>query len=158
MNVLIVESREELGGLWSRHLARLGATVLTARTEEEATARLLDGPVDIIVLDLVLDEGSAIAVADFANYRQPGAKVIFVTNTSFFSDGLDLPAVQQRLRLSAKRDAAGGSGGDDRAFRPARAALSPAQAALSASRPCGAIRSRSGPTGMIRFGLIMSWL
>lgn len=87
MNVLIVESREELGGLWSRHLARLGATVLTARTEEEATARLLDGPVDIIVLDLVLDEGSAIAVADFANYRQPGAKVIFVTNTSFFSDG-----------------------------------------------------------------------
>lgn len=87
MNVLIVESRKELGGLWSRHLARLGATVTVALTEDEATGHLLDSPTDIIVLDLVLDEGSAIAVADFANYRRPEAKVIFVTNTSFFSDG-----------------------------------------------------------------------
>lgn len=42
---------------------------------------------DIIVLDLVLDNGSALAVADFASYRRPDARVIFVTNTSFFSDG-----------------------------------------------------------------------
>ena len=41
----------------------------------------------IVVLDLILDEGSAFAVADFMNYRQPDAQVIFVTNTSFFSDG-----------------------------------------------------------------------
>ena len=39
----------------------------------------------IVVLDLILDEGSAFAVADFMNYRQPDAQVIFVTNTSFFS-------------------------------------------------------------------------
>jgi len=87
MNVLIVESRKELGGLWSRHLARLGATVTVAQTEEEATEHLLDTPIDVIVLDLVLAKGSAIAVADFANYRWPEAKVIFATNTSFFSDG-----------------------------------------------------------------------
>lgn len=42
---------------------------------------------EIIVLDLVLDNGSALAVADFASYRRPDARVIFVTNTSFFSDG-----------------------------------------------------------------------
>jgi len=35
----------------------------------------------------VLENGSALAVADYANYRQPDARVIFVTNTSFFSDG-----------------------------------------------------------------------
>ncbi|WP_417742141.1 response regulator transcription factor [Salipiger sp.] len=87
MNVLIVESRKELGGLWSRHLARLGATVTVAQTEEAATEHLHDTPIDVIVLDLVLAEGSALAVADFANYRWPEAKVIFVTNTSFFSDG-----------------------------------------------------------------------
>lgn len=42
---------------------------------------------EIIVLDLVLEGGSALAVADFASYRRPDARVIFVTNTSFFSDG-----------------------------------------------------------------------
>lgn len=42
---------------------------------------------EIIVLDLVLDNGSALAVADFASYRRPDTQVIFVTNTSFFSDG-----------------------------------------------------------------------
>nr|WP_242601356.1 hypothetical protein [Pseudaestuariivita atlantica] len=42
---------------------------------------------DIIVTDLMLQEGSALAVADFANYRHPEARVIFVTNTTFFSDG-----------------------------------------------------------------------
>ena len=39
------------------------------------------------MLDIVLSEGSALAVADFANYRCPRARVIFVTNTTFFSDG-----------------------------------------------------------------------
>jgi DNA-binding NtrC family response regulator len=31
----------------------------------------------IVVLDLILDEGSAFAVADFMNYLQPDAQVIF---------------------------------------------------------------------------------
>ena len=42
---------------------------------------------DVIVLDLVLKAGSAFAIADLVNYRHPGTQVIFVTNTSFFSDG-----------------------------------------------------------------------
>ncbi len=42
---------------------------------------------DVIVLDLLLAEGSAFAVADFASYRQPKAKIVFVTRSSFFSDG-----------------------------------------------------------------------
>ena len=41
----------------------------------------------IVVLDLILGEGSVFAVADFMNYRQPDAQVIFVTNTSFFPEG-----------------------------------------------------------------------
>ena len=36
---------------------------------------------------MVLRNGSALAVADFASYRQPEAQVIFVTNSAFFSDG-----------------------------------------------------------------------
>lgn len=56
-------------------------------SQEAAILALCAGDFDIIVLDLVIEEGSALAVADFASYRRPDARVIFVTNTSFFSDG-----------------------------------------------------------------------
>lgn len=87
MNVLIVESRAELASLWSRHLERLGALVWHALDEDAATALLETTLFQAIVLDLVLDRGSALSVADIAQFRQPEARVIFVTNTSFFSDG-----------------------------------------------------------------------
>ncbi len=87
MRVLIVESNPALARLWARHLQRQGATVFSAGTEAEAIEMLGEETVDIIILDLVLDHGSAIAVADLASFRQPLARVIFVTNTSFFSDG-----------------------------------------------------------------------
>lgn len=87
MNVLIVESKPELGALWQRHLERLGAKVTVAHSQEEAILALCGSDFSIIVLDLVLHEGSALAVADFASYRRPETRVIFVTNTSFFSDG-----------------------------------------------------------------------
>lgn len=41
----------------------------------------------MIVLDLMLSKGSAFSVADYASYRRPGTKIVFVTKTSFFSDG-----------------------------------------------------------------------
>lgn len=87
MRVLIVESNPALARLWSRHLARRGAEIVVADSEVSAIDILGGNTVDVIILDLVLDNGSAIAVADVASYRQPRARVIFVTNTSFFSDG-----------------------------------------------------------------------
>lgn len=87
MNVLIVESKPELGRLWQRHLQRMGASVDVVFSQGEAVMALQNSDFDILVLDLVLEDGSALAVADFASYRRPDARVIFVTNTSFFSDG-----------------------------------------------------------------------
>lgn len=87
MKVLIVESRSDLGALWQRHLERQQMQVCCTTTQEEAIEFLSANPVDIIILDLVLQDGSAFAVSDFASFRQPEARVIFVTNTSFFSDG-----------------------------------------------------------------------
>ncbi|MEL6452408.1 MAG: response regulator [Pseudomonadota bacterium] len=87
MEVLIVESRHELGVLWQRHLERQGLSVTQVCTQDDAVDHLSRNHADIIVLDLVLDQGSALAVADFANFRRPEARVIFVTDTSFFSDG-----------------------------------------------------------------------
>ena len=87
MNILIVESRAELGALWQRHLERQGALVTLTTTQGTAVEALCTNDFDVIVLDLVLEDGGALTVADFASYRRPEARVIFVTNTSFFSDG-----------------------------------------------------------------------
>lgn len=87
MQVLIVESNPDLGTVWQRHLERHGVDVECALGQASAIEYLQDTSVDLIVLDLVLEEGSAFAVADYANYRYPDTPVIFVTNSSFFSDG-----------------------------------------------------------------------
>jgi DNA-binding response OmpR family regulator len=87
MHVLIVEANAGLAGLWSRHLERLGCEVQVAASQEAAVALLQKSAVDVIVLDLMLQDGSAFAVADFASYRQPEARVVFVSRSTFFSDG-----------------------------------------------------------------------
>lgn len=87
MNVLIVESRPDLAALWKRHLERQDAVVTVVGSQEAAIIALYGSDFEVIVLDLVLEQGSALAVADFASYRRPDARVIFVTDTSFFSDG-----------------------------------------------------------------------
>lgn len=87
MKVLIVESERELAKIWQRHLQRMGMDVLVCLDQDDAIARLAAESTDIIILDLLLSEGSAFAVADYASYRLPDARIVFVTNTSFFSDG-----------------------------------------------------------------------
>lgn len=87
MKVLIVESDRALGSLWQNHMLRQGMAVRLAHDQSEAAMALNTGSFDIIVLDVVLTEGSAFAVADLASYRHPDIQIIFVTSTSFFSDG-----------------------------------------------------------------------
>lgn len=87
MEVLIVESNPDLGIVWQRHLERDGVSVECALGQPSAIEYLQLHSVDLIVLDLVLTDGSAFAVADYANYRYPDTPVIFVTNSTFFSDG-----------------------------------------------------------------------
>ena len=73
--------------MWRRHLQRHKHEADIATDQETAIHMLSDRYYPIIILDVVLNDGSAIAVADYASYRHPDAKVIFVTNSSFFSDG-----------------------------------------------------------------------
>ncbi|MDG1863223.1 MAG: hypothetical protein P8J02_08490 [Yoonia sp.] len=87
MRALIVQGNNDLGKVWARHLERLGAEVIHAATGAEALNYIQEQTLDAIVLDLVLSDGSALSVADFANYSQPEASVVFVTDTTFFSDG-----------------------------------------------------------------------
>ncbi|MFK7746433.1 MAG: response regulator [Roseobacter sp.] len=87
MRVLIVESENGLADIWQKHLERMGMQVRRAKAQTDAIEHLSTYTTDIIILDLMLAEGSALSVADYASYRLPDARVIFVTNTSFFSDG-----------------------------------------------------------------------
>lgn len=87
MQVLIVESNAGLGQLWARHLERTGAKVRVASTQAGAIEELRNSEVNVIILNLMVPDGSAFAIADFASYRRPASRIIFVTNTTFFSDG-----------------------------------------------------------------------
>lgn len=87
VHVLIVESSEKLARLWQNHLQRSGVKVRTAFTQDEALAMLETHRFQVIILDVMLDGGNALAVADVAQFRMPEARVIFVTNSTFFSDG-----------------------------------------------------------------------
>lgn len=87
MNVLIVENDPQLGQIWCSHIKRLGASVDVVTSQSGAVEAIQDHAYDILVLDLDLSQGSVMAVADYASYRYPNCKVIFVTASSFFSDG-----------------------------------------------------------------------
>lgn len=87
MDVLIVEENAELGTLWQKHLERQGATVTLALSADAGMEHLRTEPTDMILADLDLPGSGAMAVADYAAYRRPDSKVVFVTASSFFADG-----------------------------------------------------------------------
>lgn len=85
--ILIVGNNPNLARIWARHLQRHGQDVTTVTSQDCAFDELRDSRFAVVVLDLLLKNGSAMAVADFANYRQPEARIVFVTKDSFFADG-----------------------------------------------------------------------
>jgi DNA-binding NtrC family response regulator len=87
MHILIVEQNRDLGLLWARHLEREGHSVDVVTSQADAISVLRHREAQVIVLDVVLSQGSALAVSDYASYRWPDARIVFVTNTTFFSDG-----------------------------------------------------------------------
>ncbi len=87
LRVLIAQQNNELGQLWADFLEREGIATTLVSSQGEALARLRVESFDALVLEMVLPDGGAIAIADFAAYRMPDVPVITVNSTSFFSDG-----------------------------------------------------------------------
>ncbi len=87
MDVLVVEADPQLGALWCRHLARQGKVVHLATDEKTAIDTLRFGLFDVLVLDISIEDSSALAISDYATYRNPDVAIIVVTANSFFSDG-----------------------------------------------------------------------
>lgn len=87
MRVLIAQHNADLGKIWAGFLEREGIDVSLALSQAEALKLLRAQEFDALVLEMVMPDGGAIAIADFAAYRFPDAPVITVNSSSFFSDG-----------------------------------------------------------------------
>ena len=87
MRVLIAQHNADLGRLWAGFLEREGIEITLVTSQGEALAQLRAQDFEALVLEMVLPDGGAIAIADFAAYRMPDVPVITVNSSSFFSDG-----------------------------------------------------------------------
>lgn len=87
MPVLIVESQSERADRWKASLRAQGHEVLCVGSQREAVTIMQTHGVSLLIVNLDLPDGGALSVADFASYRHPKAKVIFVTDSNLFSDG-----------------------------------------------------------------------
>lgn len=87
MRVLVAQQNAELGKLWAGFLEREGFVTTLVTSQSEALTQLRAQEFDALILEMVLPDGGAIAIADFAAYRMPDVPIITVNSTSFFSDG-----------------------------------------------------------------------
>lgn len=87
MSILIVESETERAEIWADHLRRAGHDVVTANNRADAVSRIENESLNIVILNIVLPDGGALDLADLVGYRQPKARIMFVSPDSFFSDG-----------------------------------------------------------------------
>lgn len=87
MRVLIVESRVELAQVWAAQLRCEGLEAVVVEDQAGAVRALHLEAFGLMLLDLVLRDGAALAVADYAAFRRPDMPVIFLTDTPVFSDG-----------------------------------------------------------------------
>lgn len=85
--ILILAGNPDLANIWARHLERQNQAVVVTTSETDAVSFIRDNPVQVIVLDLMLENASAFTVADYVSYRRPQTRIVFVTRASFFSDG-----------------------------------------------------------------------
>ena len=88
LRVLIVGGGENnVRWLWKRHLDEQGFAVDVVKGEDAAINALRMDRYNVVVLDLVFQRGSALAVSDYANFRRPGTRLIFVNSDDFMADG-----------------------------------------------------------------------
>jgi CheY-like chemotaxis protein len=85
--ILIVASNAELVAIWAKCLEGQNHEVVVATSQADAVDFLCENEPDVMVLDVMLSDGSVIATADFASYRRPEMRIVFVTRSSFFADG-----------------------------------------------------------------------
>ncbi|WP_102222831.1 response regulator [Acidimangrovimonas sediminis] len=87
MPVLIVECDAERSRLWQQAISSLGLNVTVVGTQEDAIRMLQTHDYKLMVMNLDLQGASALAIADYASYRHPELRIIFLSASGVFSDG-----------------------------------------------------------------------
>ncbi len=85
--VLIVEADENLGSTWRCFLERHGFDVTLAQTQKQALDNLRFNTCNVLIINLMMPDASALAITDFASYKNPDISIIVVSASNFFSDG-----------------------------------------------------------------------
>jgi len=87
LSVLIAVDEMEIGTIWAASIERMGAQVLLTDAPATALETIREVDIAVVVIGLGLGAGKAFDIANFTSYRRPDAGVVFVTNSTFFSDG-----------------------------------------------------------------------
>lgn len=87
MDILIIENQKALVQKLQPFLEQKGAVIAHATSREEAASFLIGLSFDVILIDSQFDNGKALGIAELADFRQPEAKMIFMSDSTIFSDG-----------------------------------------------------------------------
>jgi DNA-binding NtrC family response regulator len=100
--ILLAESDEAICGFFAGILADFGHDVITCQNDSEAAVCLAIGPVDVLVTDLVLQEGEGSRLSSYCAAR--GIPTITLTGREFRADlaGQDslLPLLDKPFRFA----------------------------------------------------------
>ena len=101
MRVLVLEDDPILRSVWVDALEDEGCEVHEAAEADEAIALIARQRFDVLVLDLMLEEGTSESVSSYAKVVAPRAFVVLVTGSGLFPNGEhrhEMPGVDWILR------------------------------------------------------------
>lgn len=78
-SILVVDDDPEIRRLLSRFLAEQGFRVSAAGSRKEFDTRIADGQFDLVILDVMLPDGSGLDICRSLRSRNPGICIILVT-------------------------------------------------------------------------------
>ncbi|SIQ38147.1 DNA-binding response regulator, OmpR family, contains REC and winged-helix (wHTH) domain [Rhizobium sp. RU35A] len=78
-HILIVDDDREIRSLLSRYLAEQGMRVSVAADRKECEAMVATGKPDLVVLDVMLPDGSGLDICRMLRERQPSLAIILLT-------------------------------------------------------------------------------
>ncbi len=79
MNILVIDDEESIRFSFSRFLAAEGHTVITAKGYREALARMDGAVFELILADIILDDGWGIDILGEVTRRNLDTRVIIMT-------------------------------------------------------------------------------
>ena len=87
MNVLLLEPDPKHGAAQEAALEHAGHRVACAATIHEALDRIRSFSPDLLVMELILEDQTALPVADYAAFACPDAEIVFIVRSGLFAHG-----------------------------------------------------------------------